>query len=295
MKRLQMLGMALLVCPALSFAQKQEVRELQRDVAQLQDQIRSLERSFSEKMGGITTLLQQNIDAVNKLNTSMAVLDAAMRDREKNLAGPITGAGAKMDQLASEFQALRVAVEDMNGRMGKLERGMVDLNNLVKVMQAPAAPPPAAPAGGPGSASACPPQGLTAEALYANALRDRNSSPDIALQEFADYLRCFGDTSTAPNAQYYIGEINYNRKEYEAALQAFDAVLERFPENNKTLDAMYMKGRALVQLGEKTQGAEEFRNVIRQAPNSELATKAKAQLRSLGLPYSPSKKSRKAR
>jgi TolA-binding protein len=293
MRRLQTLGMLLVFSPALCFAQKEMIRELQRDVAQLQDEVRSLERSFNEKMGGLTTLVQQNIEAVNKLNTSMAVLDAALRDREKNLAGPITGAGAKMDQLTSEFQAVRVSIEDMNGRLGKLERGMVDLNNLIKVMTVPQPPPPSAPAGGPGSAAACPPQGLTADALYANALRDRSGSPDVALQEFSDYLKCFSDTSTAPNAQYYIGEINYNRKEYDAALQAFDAVLERFPENNKTLDAMYMKGRTLIQMGEKTKGAEEFRNVIRRAPSSELATKAKAQLSSLGLPYSPARKSRK--
>jgi len=295
---LWLIWIVLLAFPALSFAQKQEIRELQRDLAQLQDQIRSLERSFNEKMGSLTTLNQQNIDSVTKLSTSMAVLDSALRDREKSLAAPITSAGAKMDQLASEFQAVRVSIEDMNGRLGKLERGLVDLGNLMKVMQTPQpAPPPPAPAGGPGTATACPPQGLTAEALYANALRDRNGNEDVALQEFSDYLRCFGDTSTAPNAQYYIGEISYNRKQYDAALQAFDAVLERFPENNKTLDAMFMKGRTLVNMGEKTKGAEEFRAVIRRAPSSELATKAKAQLTSLGLPFSATstKKSRKAR
>ncbi len=281
-----------LISPVLCFGQKQEIRELQRDVAMLQDQMRSLERSFNEKVGSMTTLIQQNIDSVNKLNTSMAVLDSALRDREKNLAGPITNAGSKVDQMTSEFQALRVTVEDMNGRLGKLERSLVDLGNTMKVMQAPATQPPPPTSGpGGGSATACPPQGLTADSLYANAWRDKSGgNDDVALQEFSDYLKCYSTTSSAPNAQYYIGEINYNRRQYDAALQAFDAVLERFPENNKTLDAMYMKGRTLVMMGEKTKGADEFRAVIRRSPSSELATKAKAQLANLGLSAAPAKK-----
>ncbi|MGA2434442.1 MAG: tetratricopeptide repeat protein, partial [Bryobacteraceae bacterium] len=100
----------------------------------------------------------------------------------------------------------------------------------------------------------------------------------------ADYLRYFGNTDTAPNAQYYIGEIAFNRKDYDGALKAFDLVLERYPENNKTLDATYMKGLALVRMGQRTKGAAEFREVIRRQPHSELATKARAQLSSLGLP-----------
>jgi tol-pal system protein YbgF len=275
---------ALFVSPVLTFAQKAEIRELQRDMALLQDQVRSLERSFNEKMGSLTTLMQQNIDAVNKLNTSIAVLDASLRDREKSLAAPVTAVGSKVDQMSSEFQGIRVSLEDVSARLGKLERGLVDLGNTIKVIQSPPAPPPGTTAG--------PPSGLSAEDLYANARRDYASGNyDMALQEFSDYLKYFGDTATAPNAQYYIGELQYSRKEYEAALQAFDLVLEKYPENNKTLDALYMKGRALVQLHRRNDGAEEFRSVIRRAPTSELAAKAKAQLRALGLPISTSRKS----
>jgi TolA-binding protein len=87
----------------------------------------------------------------------------------------------------------------------------------------------------------------------------------------------------APNAQYYIGEVLYNRKDYDNALKAFDMVLERYPANNKTLDAMFMKGRTLVQSGEKTKGAEEFRAVYAKSPRSEVGLKAKDQLTNMGL------------
>ena len=115
-------------------------------------------------------------------------------------------------------------------------------------------------------------------------MRDKDSGNyDIAQQEYMDYLRFYSGSEMAPNAQYYVGEIYYTRKDYENALQAFDAVLERFPDNNKTLDAMYMKGRTLFQMGERTKAANEFRAVYARNPRSDLAAKAKAQLASMGL------------
>lgn len=283
MRSLQAGLCALLLFPAILPAQKREFVELQRDVATLQDQVRSLERSLNENMGRVTALLQQTIDSVNKVNTNVAVLDAAMRERDKTIAAPVTSVGAKVDQMQNEFQAMRVSMDDLTSRLGKLQQGLVDLTNTIKVIQTPPALPAGGPGGTPGAAGG-PPAGTSAESLYANAMRDKDSGNyDIALQGFNDYLKYFGNTDMAPNAQYYIGEVYYARKDYEDALGAFDAVLERFPDNNKTLDAMYMKGRTLVQMGEKTKGAEEFRAVVARAPRTELANKAKAQLANLGL------------
>jgi tol-pal system protein YbgF len=273
---------AAVLLPSLGWAQKREFVELQRDVASLQDQVRALQTSQSENMGRMQALLQQALDSISKVNTTVAVLDAAIRDRDKSLAAPVAGVSTRVDSMANELQALRVSVDDLSGRMSKLQQGLVDLNNTIKVIQAPPTPP--APVPGTPGASAGPPAGTSAEALYSNAMRDKDAGNyDVAGQEFNDYLKYFGSTDLAPNAQYYIGEIYYNQKNYDDALKAFDSVLERYSENNKTLDAMYMKGRALFQLGEKTKAAQEFREVYNRAPRSELGGKAKAQLAAMGL------------
>jgi TolA-binding protein len=270
--------------------------ELQRDVAALQDQVRSLERSNSENMGRITGLLQQSIDSINKVSTSIALLDAAVRERDKSVAAPVATLGAKVDQMSTDFQAVRVSIDDLSSRLGKLQQNLVDLNQTIKVIQAPpSAPPPSG--GGPGSASMGGTPSGSAETLYSNAMRDKNGgNDDLALQGFNEYLRFYGNTEMAPNAQYYIGEVFYNRKDYDNALKAFDLVLERYPENNKTLDATYMKGRTLVQMGERTKGADEFRTVYNKSPRSDLGIKAKAQLASMGLSLtSPASKRAPAR
>jgi TolA-binding protein len=278
-----LIGVLWLWWPALAPAQRKEYVDLQREVAQLQEQVRTLQRTVDEKMAELKVLTQQALDHTAKANTAIAVLDSGVKDRLKeqagNLIGPVASIGTKVDQMASEFQGLKTATEDMNARLGKLERQIVDLGNTIKVLQTPAPPP-----GGP----AAPPAGVSAESLYANSLRDKDGGNyDLALQGFTDYLKYFGNTETAPNAQFYIGDIHYRRGDLEGALRALDAVLEKYPENNKTLDAMFMKGLTLVKMGERNRGADEFRALIRRAPTAELAAKAKAELNRLGLSMTP--------
>lgn len=125
---------------------------------------------------------------------------------------------------------------------------------------------------------------MQAETTYTNAYRDFSGGKyDLAMQEFADYLKYFGTTEFAPNAQFYIGQIYYNKHDYDNALQAFDAVLERYSSGNKTADAHYMKGQCLMQLGRNDAAAKEFRDVYTRYPDTDLAAKAKARLRDLGL------------
>jgi len=273
--------LAFSLVPGFAFAQKRDLIDLQRDVAALQDQVRSLQQSDSENMGKIMGLLQQAIDTINKVNTNIALLD-------KSMSGPVASVGTKVDSMAGEFQALRVSLDDVSAKLAKLQQGLIDLNNTVKVISAPPAPPAPAGGGAPqGAAGGPPPAGVTSEALYSNAMRDKDSGNyDIAQQEYMDYLKFYSTSEMAPNAQYYVGEIYYTRKDYANALQAFDAVLERFPDNNKTLDAMYMKGRTLFQMGERTKAANEYRAVYARNPRSDLAAKAKAQLASMGLTVS---------
>ncbi len=271
--------LAVLAVPFTCSAVSKEIVELQRDVSLLQDQVRTLQRSVDE----LRVLVQQNLDQSNKVNTAIAVLDSSLRDRlgeqNKTVAAPIAGLGSKVDQMSTDFQGVKESVADLTSRMGKLQQQILDLANIIKVLQAPPAPPPA----GSGSPAAGGPQ-VPAETLYANAMRDKSGGrADLALQGFQDYLRFYGNTDLAPNAQYYIGEIHYSQADFDAALKDFNAVLEQYSDNTKTPDALYMKGTTLLKMGQRTDGAKEFRDLIRRFPDSDLAGKARAQLRALGL------------
>ena len=54
-------------------------------------------------------------------------------------------------------------------------------------------------------------------------MRDKSAgNADLAIEQFQNYLKWFGSTDLAPNAQYYIGEIKYLRGDLDGALMAFE-------------------------------------------------------------------------
>ncbi|MDP8979001.1 MAG: tetratricopeptide repeat protein [Acidobacteriota bacterium] len=293
-----------------AFGASKEIMELQRDVAMLQDQVRTLQSALDQKVATILALTQQTLDNVNRTNNSVAVMqnrfDETMKQQQQSLNGPVANVGQKLDQMSEDFRAVRESVLDMNTRMGKLDAKIADLENLINTVRAPAAPPPASgtlPPGGdagfntsPGSAPTGPPQGVQAGALYTNAYRDYTAGKyDIAFQEFNDYLKFFSNTELAPNAQYYVADTYYRKGDYDNALIAFDAVLEKFSDNPKTADAHYMKGMSLVHLGKNDSAAREFRDVYTRysATKPDIAAKAKAQLREMGLTVGATAKRRR--
>jgi tol-pal system protein YbgF len=295
----RMLLPALLICPSLTFAASKEIVELQRDLALLQDQVRSLQRSQDEKFSAIQVLVQQALDSANKTSTSVALLQnnlqQSFKDQQKSVVDPVVGVGAKLDQMTTDVSALREAVADISSQMGKLQQQMIDIGNAVRTIQAPAAAPPQGPAGmapgsgagfGPPTANTVPP--VPAGTLYQNANRDRNGgNADLALQEFSDYLKYYGNTDLAPNAQFYVAEIHYQQNKLDDALQEFDMVLEKYPDNNKTPDALYMNGATLVKMGKRTQGKQEFCELVKRFPSNDLASKARSQVKALGLTCGP--------
>src|SRR5579862_5065026 len=141
---------ALLIFPSLTFAASKEIVELSRDVALLQEQMRTLQRSQDEKLTAIQVLVQQALDAANKANTSVALLQSNLqqssRDQQSKVGTAVVDMGAKIDTMSTDFSALRESVTDIGSQVGKLQQQMVDIGNAVRTIQTPAAAPP--PAGG---------------------------------------------------------------------------------------------------------------------------------------------------
>jgi TolA-binding protein len=284
---------AFMLFPLLAQAASKEMIELQRDVAQLQEQLRLIQQSLDTKLAEIQVLSRQASEGTNRNQITMADLQkgiqAGTADLGRQVAQPIAAMNSRIDSLSGDMQAIQNSVADQNSKLAKLQQQLVDLLTAVKTMQAPPPPPPttdgtaaaAAPAGPPASASV----------LWANAKRDMDGgNADLALQEFADYVKWYRDNDLAPNAQYNIGNIHFFQKKYEEAVQDFDQVLEVFPVNPKTPDAHYMKGRSLMELGQRAEAIKEFRVCTTQFATSLVAPKCKQSLAAIPSPAGTARK-----
>jgi TolA-binding protein len=191
--------------------------------------------------------------------------------------------------------------------MQRMDAKITDLKNQMQIMQnpppapAPASTDPNAPPGAtPSPQSALvpqqstpaasgptgpqPPAGISADRSYAEAMRDlQTGKTDLAYNEFQQYINYFPNTEFAASAQYYLGEIDYNRTNYPSAIHNFDLVLERFPENPKTADAHLMKAYALLKSNERNRAVQEFRILVSNYPHTDDSRKALQQLRMLGV------------
>ena len=280
----------LTLSPSRSSGASKEILELQRDVATLQDMVKAMQRSQDEKFGALQVLVQQSLNAANDASKSVAIIQSgfqqSLRDQEAKVVTPVVGLSSRMEQVSTDLRTVSQAVSDLTGLVSSLKAQLTDLNAAVKVMQAPPAAPPTGGgtmAGGtPGGTMEPPP--ISSKDLYDNATRDRSGGKfDLALQEFADYLKWYSNTDMAPNAQYYIAWIHSSQGDLENAVKEFDMVIDKWPDNNNKIpDAMFGKGQALMKLGRRTDAGNEFRQLIQRFPRNDLANKACDQLKSMG-------------
>ena len=157
-------------------------------------------------------------------------LDRELRDALR----PIPGLTAKVDNLNNDSSEVRSALTDLTAQMNRVLQKLTDIDNAIKVLQAPAPAPPPNPNSDafiPQSSGARPGRVPPAETLYGNANNDYSSGKyDLAAGEFTDFVRSYPDDPFAPKALVYLGQIHLSQMKYDLAVTDFDAVLERYPE-----------------------------------------------------------------
>jgi tol-pal system protein YbgF len=276
------LGGALLG-PAPAGAVAREIIELQTGVSQLIQGQQALQTAVTQNNAVQKTLIEQSLDSANKLNVTMAALQKSMQDFSAN-------SGARLDTTGTQVQGLSDNVADLQARLGKLDQKLTDVQNTLQSVDSKLAtppPPPSQPAPGamaaPAPAASAPAPPPSADVLYSNGLRDINGKHyDLAQQEFQDYLKYYGDTDLASNAQFYLGEIAFMQSLFPQALDAYNRVIDNYPKSFKTASARMRKGFCLAELGQKAAAIRELRTVVRQFPGTDEAKRSAAKLKELG-------------
>lgn len=289
------LAALLLICSSFSFAVNKDLVQLQRD---LEDKLSALQNDVDSKLSVLTGLITAMQTDTRRTADQVATLQDSVNSSVAKSLTPVNNLNNRVDSMSDDVRALRDSIADLSSRLERMDAKITDLKNQLQIMQNPPAAPgvtgpggpttpgqtgqPGAPAGPSGSVT--PPPGMSADRSYTEALRDlQTGKTDLAYSEFQQFLSYFPNTELAANAQYYLGEIDYNRQNYSGAIQAFDAVLERYPDNPKTPDAHYMKAMALLKSNQRNKAVQEFRVLVQNYSHTDDARKALQQLRALGV------------
>ena len=97
------------------------------------------------------------------------------------------------------------------------------------------------------------------------------------------FLQRFPDAEKADDAQFYVGECLYNLGDYQTAVEAYDAVIQRYSDSQYVVSATYKKALSFLNANQTAQGVILLQQLIINYPDSNEARLARDKLRSLGL------------
>lgn len=98
---------------------------------------------------------------------------------------------------------------------------------------------------------------------------------------FQRFLESYPESDLSDNAEYWIGECRFARRDYPGALQAFRRTVTRYPKGNKVADALLKAGQTHEQLGDVAAARRSYQEVGRRFPDSAAAVAANERLQSL--------------
>ena len=258
-----------------------DVEKLQSQISDLQEQLAQIKRTAAGK------------EDVQNVNTKIA-------EQTNTLVKSNAQVVAKVDQMEDRVSNVTGSLEQTNYRVDKLAQQMTqaqhDIDELRAAVQRAATPAPGTTAGpgGPPPAgtapmaevSVTPPvgSGESPLATYQAAYRDyQRGNYDLAIQGFKDFAEHNPNSDLADNAIYWIGECLFSEKKYGEAIQQFDSVVTKYPQSEKVPGALLKKGYAYQALGEKAQAIVQLQYVVHEHPNSPEAALAKQKLKQLGV------------
>ena len=263
-----------------TFGVSKETLQMMQQLDSLQQAVQSLQKTVDTQTAVLKTLVEQANDNVNSMK-------AVVTDLRGSLQQNLASTNARFDTMTGQVQALSESLDEAKARLSKLSEQMAQMQNILTTLPTQASPAPATAPGTPGApaAPAAPsaPPVPDADSLYSQGLSRRNGGQwDLAIQAFQDYLKYYKDTDRASNAQFYIGDCYYKKGDYNRAVDAYDACIEKYPTGNKAADAQLKKGYALLELDQKAAGVRELRSWIQRFPDTHEAELARQRLKKLG-------------
>lgn len=203
-------------------------------------------------------------------------------------------------QLLTQLQQqLADSQRDVDTLRGQIQENQYQLNQIVERQKqiyqqidslssqgAAAATDRTAAAGSAPAASA-----PTAPASSGDANTDYNNAVALALEKkqydqaitaFQAFIKQYPDSTYLPNANYWLGQLYYNKGKKDDAAYYYAVVVKNYPKSPKSPDAMFKVGVIMQDKGQKDKAKAVYQQVQKQYPNTDAAKQSQKRLAALG-------------
>jgi tol-pal system protein YbgF len=255
-------------------AQNREHLQMAADVRMLQENQQQLAVSISQLADAIKSLNARLDDVTNATRKGFADqkvdLDQMTRDVSA-LRNSYNDTFVKVGTFGEELEAIRKSLTSL-GQVSAASAGPVD---PTLAAADPAAVPPPAPST----------LGLSPGRMYDEAFADYGAGQFVvAIAGFQQFISQFPTSAKADDAQFFIGEAQFQQRKYADAITAYNAVIQNYPTGDQVPLAIYKRGMAQLALGQNDAARQSFELVVQKYPDSDGGRLAKPQLEKLKAP-----------
>jgi tol-pal system protein YbgF len=278
-------------------------QQLDAQTKTVTDQMSQISRALSEFKQALHGLGERLIQGEQATHAQTVQLVRRLEDVQSKVESSAKATAAhlgeqdrRLDELTTALQSVTVQVKTLReasatSRTPKGARGQKraasegDTTANTVEPQTHASLPPAPDSNAPSDPSGRMSEGQgkdSAKEHYDRTLQKfKNGDLEGAAQGFTEFVGTFPTSSLAPNAQYWLGECYYGRKDYQRAIEAFERVQAVYPRSGKVPAAMLKKGFAHLALKDRNQAVTVLQQVMDSYPQSAEAKKAADKLAQL--------------
>lgn len=223
----------------------------------LDDRVDQLEELVRQLTGRVEEANFKAGQVSKQMERLQADIDLRFKDLQAGSGGaPAGGAQTAMPAAGGDKMALTPpkGADAPGPAPGPQVLGTMPEKDLKKLQPQPAAPAPAA---------AKTPQAAYEDA-YAAAQRGDYATAEAGFQ---DFLAKNPKHELAGNANYWLGDIAYAKKDFGAAAGIFLEAYKKHPNHGKAPDMIYKAGSAFGQMGKKKEACTAFTILFNDHPN----------------------------
>jgi tol-pal system protein YbgF len=219
----------------------------------LQTEVRTLGTGIEE----YKELLKKTPKEMDRLKENIALRTKALEDKEKVLDD-------RDRNLEERMKGVEERLKGVEGKIGQLAAKQSEIENSLRAKE-----------------TSVEGKGVSTRAgdLYKDAYEAyQKGDYEGARRKFEAFLKQYPNTELSDNAQFWIGETYYAKKDYEKAILEYEKAIAKYPEGDKIPAALLKQAFAFLELGDKTNGRNLLKRVMERYPQSEQADMAKKRL-----------------
>ena len=249
---------------------------------------------LSNKVAGRTDQLASKVDNdtkatttyLNDVNKSVGSVAKAVETMNAQLVPRIEEQDRRLDDLTKLIQAMDAQHAATNHAVLQLQSAREQVPTKISEDSAQASQPAvreqtSTPVVAHASRETSPHPRQARESYDRHITTFKQGNLDVAMDGFSQFLTEYPTSDLAANAQYWLGECYYGKKDYARAIEAFDRVKVGYPSSEKVPSALLKKGFAYLALKDRNRASSVWRQVVDGYPNSPEAGKALEKLAQL--------------